>query len=87
MWLVRSLVCRALEEPAGRVVLVTGCDTGIGHEVGRVVCTNYVKGPEILTGTGTKAGTKNITGLEPGPRAGTRFGPKPGLRPGPGPGP
>ena len=31
--MVRGLLCRALQEPNGRTVLVTGCDTGIGHEV------------------------------------------------------
>jgi len=34
-WVVRGLLCKVLGEPAGRVVLVTGCDTGIGHEVAR----------------------------------------------------
>ena len=33
LWVVRGLLCRALQEPNGRTVLVTGCDTGIGHEV------------------------------------------------------
>merc|ERR1712020_35319 len=35
LWVVRGLLCRALQEPNGRTVLVTGCDTGIGHEVAR----------------------------------------------------
>jgi len=34
-WVVRGLLCKVPGEPAGRVVLVTGCDTGIGHEVKR----------------------------------------------------
>lgn len=34
-WVVRGLLCKVPGEPAGRVVLVTGCDTGIGHEVAR----------------------------------------------------
>jgi len=34
-WVVRGLLCRVAGEPGGRVLLVTGCDTGIGHEVAR----------------------------------------------------
>jgi len=34
-WVLRGLICRVLGEPGGRVILVTGCDTGIGHEVAR----------------------------------------------------
>ena len=37
LWVVRGLLCRALQEPNGRTVLVTGCDTGIGHEVVAVI--------------------------------------------------
>ena len=35
LWLVRNLLCQALLSPDGKVVLVTGCDTGIGHELAR----------------------------------------------------
>jgi len=31
--LVRSLLCKTQNEACGKVVLITGCDTGIGHEV------------------------------------------------------
>jgi len=34
-WLLRSLLCKALQNPDDKVVLVTGCDTGIGHELAR----------------------------------------------------
>lgn len=34
-WVLRGLMCKSLGEAAGRVVLVTGSDTGIGHEVAR----------------------------------------------------
>jgi len=34
-WAVRSLLCKAQHEVGGKVVLVTGCDTGIGHEIAR----------------------------------------------------
>ena len=33
MWLLRGLVCASQHEGEGKAVLVTGCDTGIGHEV------------------------------------------------------
>ena len=33
VFVIRSLLCQSLENAGGRVVLVTGCDTGIGHEV------------------------------------------------------
>ena len=32
-----------------------------------------VMGPEILTGTGTKVGTRNMTGPGPGPRLGPKI--------------
>ena len=35
VWLLRGLVCRSHHEPVGKAVLITGCDTGIGHEVAR----------------------------------------------------
>ena len=35
VWLLRGLVCRSQHEPGGKAVLITGCDTGIGHEVAR----------------------------------------------------
>jgi len=35
VWLLRGLVCRSHHEPTGKAVLITGCDTGIGHEVAR----------------------------------------------------
>jgi len=34
-WVLRGLMCSVLGDAGGRVVLVTGCDTGIGHEVAR----------------------------------------------------
>jgi len=34
-WVLRSLLCQAQHDAAGKVVLVTGCDTGIGHELAR----------------------------------------------------
>ena len=40
LWVVRGLLCRALQEPNGRTVLVTGCDTGIGHEVAGPLITH-----------------------------------------------
>ena len=40
LWVVRGLLCRALQEPNGRTVLVTGCDTGIGHEVAGLLITH-----------------------------------------------
>ena len=33
--MLRGLICRSQHETSGRAVLVTGCDTGIGHEVAR----------------------------------------------------
>jgi len=35
VWLLRGLICRSQHEADGKAVLVTGCDTGIGHEVAR----------------------------------------------------
>jgi len=35
VWLLRALICRTQLEAEGRAVLITGCDTGIGHEVAR----------------------------------------------------
>lgn len=34
-WLLRGLLCKAQHEVGGKVVLVTGCDTGIGHELAK----------------------------------------------------
>ena len=33
VWLLRALICRTQLEAQGRAVLVTGCDTGIGHHI------------------------------------------------------
>jgi 3-hydroxybutyrate dehydrogenase len=34
-WLLRSLICQVQHEVESKVVLVTGCDTGIGHELAK----------------------------------------------------
>ena len=33
VWLLRALICRTQLEAEGRAVLITGCDTGIGHHI------------------------------------------------------
>jgi len=35
IWLVKGLVCSSHHSVDGKAVLITGCDTGIGHEVAR----------------------------------------------------
>jgi len=34
-WVLRGLLCKAQHEVGAKVVLVTGCDTGIGHELAK----------------------------------------------------
>jgi len=34
-WLFRGLLCQAQLEVASKVILITGCDTGIGHELAK----------------------------------------------------
>ena len=34
-WLLRSLMCKAKNEVINQAILVTGCDSGIGHELAK----------------------------------------------------
>ena len=34
-WLLRSLMCKAKNEVVNKAILVTGCDSGIGHELAK----------------------------------------------------
>ena len=34
-YLLRSMVCKARNDVGSKAVLITGCDTGIGHELAR----------------------------------------------------
>ena len=34
-WLLRSLMCKAKNEVINKAILVTGCDSGIGHELAK----------------------------------------------------
>ena len=34
-YLLRWLLCKAKTDPSGKAILVTGCDSGIGHELAR----------------------------------------------------
>jgi len=34
-WLLRSLMCKAKNEVMNKAILVTGCDSGIGHELAK----------------------------------------------------
>lgn len=34
-YLLRSMVCRSMNDVGSKAVLITGCDTGIGHELAR----------------------------------------------------
>ena len=62
MFVIRSLLCQSLEEAGGRVVLVTGCDTGIGHEV----ITSHCHYLTLVTGCDTGIGHEVITTTDTG---------------------
>ena len=34
-YLLRSMVCRSMNDVGSKAVLITGCDTGISHELAR----------------------------------------------------
>ena len=73
-WNIESLVTEVVPAPAAifPFSFLYGCSY------------HCVTGPEIFTGTGTKAGTRNMMGTGPEPKTGTRFGPAMGLGPGKG---